>query len=117
MDFILANYDTILIAIVVTISIGYGLLRFLTQPSTKQKEQIKAILLNLVIYAEEQFGSSTGKLKFSYVYSELVIKLPYLRFIPMNVIEQLVNESLEEMRHLLETNKEIARIVHKEGEE
>lgn len=116
MELLLANYKLVLGIIVVLVVVGFGIYKFVTQPSSKQKEQIKALLLNLVIIAEREYSSKTGKIKFSYVYSELITKLPYLKYIPLSVIETLVEESLEEMRHLLETNPKIAQIINKEGE-
>lgn len=116
MELLLANYKLILGVIVALVAVGLGIYKFVTQPSSKQKEIIRTLLLNLVIESEKLFGSKTGKIKFSYVYSELITKLPYLKYIPLSVIETLIEESLEEMRHLLETNPKIAQIVNKEGE-
>lgn len=116
MELILANHKIILGIVAIIVVMAFVIYKFFTQPTSKQKEQIRAVLLNLVTYAEAQFGSSTGKLKFSYVYSELITKLPYLRFIPMSIIEQLIEDVLDEMRHLLATNPKVAKIVNKEGE-
>lgn len=115
MEILLANYKLFLGIILLLIVLGYGVYKFVTQPSSKQKEQIKKVLLFLVTEAERLYGSKTGKLKLSYVYSELIIKLPHLRFIPLSVVEKLIEETLEDMRHLLETNPKVAEIV-KEGE-
>lgn len=114
MEMLFQNYKLILGVIVLLVAIGFATYKFITQPTSKQKEQIKVVLLSMVIYAEKEFSSGTGKLKLSYVYSELVTKLPYLRYVPFYVIESLINETLEEMRHLLETNPKVAQLVNKE---
>lgn len=116
MEMILANYKLILGIIILVIMIGFGVFKFFTQPTTKQKEQIKKVLLILVTEAERMYGSRTGKLKLSYVYSELIIKLPYLKYVPLSTVEMLIEETLEEMRHLLETNPKVAQIVNNEGD-
>lgn len=116
MDLLLENYQLILGLVMIAVMIGFCIYKFFTQPSEKRKNQIRAILLNLVITAEKYYGSSTGKLKFSYVYSELITKLPYLKYIPLSVVEKLIDEALVEMRHLLETNDKVYRIVNGGGD-
>ena len=116
MEFLLANYKLILGIIIVIGLIIYSGFKFLSQPTSKQKERIRTILLNLVIMAEKEFGSKSGKLKFSVVYSELISKLSYLKYVPLSVVESLIEESLTEMRHLLETNPKVAEIVNKDVE-
>lgn len=115
MDFISLNIDLIVIVVILLAIFIFVSYKFLTQPSDKRKYQIKQMLLIMVTEAEKLYGSKTGKLKFSYVYGELITKLPYLRYIPLSVIESLIEESLEEMKHLLESNPRIAEIVNKDN--
>ena len=110
-ELFLANYKLVLGLIVLVIVIGFGVFKFITQPTSKQKEQLRVVLLELVLLAEKVYGSSTGKVKLSFVYSELVVKFPYLRYVPFSVIEKLIDETLEEMRHLLETNPKVAELI------
>lgn len=77
----------------------------------KQKEVIKTVLLQLVIQAEAKFGSKTGKVKFSYVYGELLKHFEWLKYVPLEVVNELIEDSLSTMRHLLETNKNVREIV------
>ena len=111
MDLLIQYYDLILIIIVAICGMVFATYKWLSQPSSKQKEQIRTVLLQLVILAESKFGSKTGKVKFSFVYSELLKQLPYLRYIPLSVIEGLVEESLDTMRKLLESNVQVKKIV------
>ena len=111
MELILANYKLILGLIALVIVIGFSIYKFLTQPTSKQKEQIKKFILILVIEVEATLGSETGKVKLSYVFNEQVAKFPHLRFIAFSTIEMLIEEALDEMRHLLETNPKVAEIV------
>lgn len=111
MEFIVANWDVILIGLFAVVGLGVGGYQFVTKPSANQKEQIKAVLLQLVIVAEAKFGSNTGRVKFSYVYGELVKHISWVKYIPMVYVEQAVEQSLDTMRNLLESNKEIKGIV------
>lgn len=111
MELLFQYYDLILVVFVVVCALGYGVYKFITTPSEKQKEQIRTILLELVIQAETSFGSKTGKLKFSFVYGELLKHFTWLKHVPLTVIEQLIEESLDTMKHLLETNQNVREIV------
>lgn len=110
-EILLTNYKLVLGLIALIIVIGFSFYKFLTQPTAKQKEQIRIVLLELVILAEKIYGSSTGKVKLSYVYSELILLFPYLKYVPFSTVEKLIDEALDEMRHLLETNPKVAEIV------
>lgn len=111
MEFLLTHYDVIIATICIIVSLIYGTYQFLTTPNAKQKEQIKIVLLYLVVRAEIKFGSKTGKLKFSYVYSELVKQFKFLKFVPMILVEQLINESLSYMKSSLESNIEMKKLI------
>ena len=115
MELLFQYYDLILVVFVVLCALGYGVYKFISTPSEKQKEQIRTVLLQLVVQAETAFGSKTGKIKFSFVYGELLKRFVWLKHVPLAVIEQLIEESLDTMRHLLETNQNVREIV--EGDE
>ena len=63
MDLLFQYYDLILAVIVAVCALGYGIYKFVSTPSEKQKEQIRTVLLQLVVQAEKSFGSKTGKIK------------------------------------------------------
>ena len=115
MELFFQYYDLILVVIVAVCALGYGIYKFISTPSEKQKEQIRTVLLQLVVQAEKSFGSRTGKIKFSFVYGELLKHFTWLKYIPLMVIEKLVEDSLDTMQHLLETNQNVREIV--EGDE
>jgi len=115
MDLLFQYYDLILVLIISVSVFGYGIYKFVSTPSESQKEQIRTVLLQLVIQAEKSFGSKTGKIKFSFVYGELLKHFAWLKYIPLMVIEKLVEDSLDTMQHLLETNENVREIV--EGDE
>lgn len=111
MNLLIEHWDLILVLIVASMGVGFMAYKWISQPTSKQKEQIKAVLLQLVVTSEKKFGSKTGKIKFSFVYAELIKLLPYLKFVPLAVIEDLIEESLVTMRKLLESNVELKKIV------
>lgn len=59
-----------------------------------KKDTVKAIVLTLVVKAEQQLGSKTGKLKFNQVYSSLpwVVRLLFSQKQLYNLIEESVKE-------------------------
>lgn len=67
------------------------------------KKQVKEILLILVIQAEKVWGSGTGMIKFSQVYSRLptIITILFTR----NEIELMINEVVEYMKKYLDSNE------------
>lgn len=86
--------------------------KFMSSPTEKQKEMIVTWLLVAVTEAEKQFGSGTGKLKLSKVYGWFIDKFPWLsQKMPIDNFNELVKTALDEMRHLLETNANIALYV------
>lgn len=73
------------------------------------KKQVKEILLVLVIQAEKAWGSGTGAVKFSYVYSRLPVIITVL--FTRNDIEQMINESVEQMKKYIESNSAVRSVI------
>ncbi|MCM3387358.1 phage holin, LLH family [Ureibacillus chungkukjangi] len=119
MEFFLQNWEVIIIIALLLVGIGFYIYKFFTQPSEKRKEQIKVWLLEAVLLAENTWQSKTGKVKFSFVYDKFIERYKWIAiFMPKAVFEQLVDAALEEMRHLLETNPNVAeKVLINEGEE
>lgn len=69
------------------------------------RKQVKQILLVLVIQAEKVWGSGTGAVKFSQVYSQLptIITLLFSK----SEIEIMINETVEYMKSYLESNVKV----------
>lgn len=112
MEFII-NYWYLLIAgIAVLIALVYVGWKFFKMPSNEQLAKIKEWLLYAVTKAEKELGSGTGKLKLRYVYDLFIGKFTWVaKVITFEQFSYLVDEALDEMRDLLETNKAIATLV------
>ena len=106
LEFLNANLGNILfiaviiIAIIVAIKIGYI-------------KQVKQMLLAIVIEAESKYGDKTGKLKFAYVAEQIYKFLPSLArvFISADLIEELINDAVEQMKDYLADNTKANAIV------
>lgn len=90
----------IIVAFIVAIKIGY-------------KKQIKQLLLALVVKAEKEYGSGTGKVKFSAVCEWVYEKLPSLArlFISAKDIENLIEDAVDYMKEYLSENPQANKIV------
>lgn len=90
----------VLVGVIVGIRLGYI-------------KQIKQVLLYLVLEAEKKYGDGTGKLKFSAVSEWTYEKLPSLAriFISADLIEDLIEEAVKEMKKYLEDNKSVKILV------
>ena len=73
------------------------------------RKQVREILLILVIQAEKAWGRGTGAVKFSEVYNKLptIVTLLFTR----NDIEQMINDSVEQMKRYIESNSAVRSIV------
>lgn len=108
-----------LIAAAAIISVAaISVIGFLKTPRSKQIEQVREMLLTWVVEAEKEFGSKTGKLKLSFVYDRLNQVAPAVAaFISFETFSLLVDEALEKMRTMLETNKNLQEYIYgKDGE-
>lgn len=115
MELLLQHYDFILIILVALGGLGIAVYKFITLPTGDKNEKLRIILLDLVIEAEAKFGAQTGKLKFSYVYSVLVERYNWVKYIPLIVINELIEEALVTMRNLLESNEKVK--LHVKGDD
>ena len=103
------------VAAVVIVFVGaawYGIKKFAKMTAAERKKKIIAWLLQAMIYAEQQFGGGTGRLKLSNVYAMFVEAFPvFAKSITFDKFSEYVDEVKPEMDHLLETNDAIAEIV------
>jgi hypothetical protein len=73
---------------------------------------VKEWLLYAVIQAEKDLGSGTGQIKLRYVWDMFLKTFPALAsVVSFEMFSALVDEALEQMRHLLATNKDIEAYV------
>lgn len=96
---------------------------FCLLPNDERLIRVKEWLLYAVTEAEKELGSGTGKLKLRKVYDMFLDKFGDIsRLITFDMFSEMVDGALEEMRKLLETNKDINEYVYgnedvsKEGE-
>ena len=109
--------DNALIALIILLGLcaaGIMICCFLKLSKEKQIEMIKQWLLLAVIEAEKQLGSGTGTVKLRYVYDLFINRFKFMsKIITFEMFSQLVDEVLETMRHLIETNQNIAAYINK----
>lgn len=95
----------------VTLTILY-VKKFSNLPTGQQKEQIKQWLLWAVVMAEKEYKSGTGAIKLRYVYDLFVRAFPVMApLIPFATFSCWVDEVLEQMKHLMETNKSVSDYI------
>lgn len=112
MNFIVENWYLIVTVIVFLAGGVMAVLRWRSLTSAQKYEQVRGWLLQAVLLAEQQFGSGTGKLKLSSVYDKFCERFPWLaKVLPFETFSGYVDDSLDEMRDILEQNATIASIV------
>ena len=115
MDFIVQHADAIIVAIILIAGGVIFFYKFFSLSKEERYAQIKAWLLQAVLFAEKEFGGQTGQLKLSYVYDQFCKTFPWLaKIIPFSMFSKFVDQVLEEMRELLSTNAAIASFVFEE---
>lgn len=77
------------------------------------KEKAKKWLLLACIQAEKELGAKTGALKLRYVYDMFLQAFPLLsKFMTFETFSDMVDETLEEMKRLVNTNMAVYNIVN-----
>ena len=86
--------------------------RFLKLPKEEQIKNVKEWLLLAVTEAEATLGGGTGQLKLRYVYDMFAAKFPWVcKMISFDTFSTWVDEALEEMRNMLESNEAAKALV------
>lgn len=102
----------IFIAVVCLAVVTVAVVKFFKQPSGEQKKKIKEWLLFAVFEAERYLGGGTGQLKLRMVYDWFVTKFPWaVNLITFETFSGWVDEALEKMAQMLETNDNIAALL------
>ena len=102
------EFTLVIIALLIVGYIGYIIY-------TKQTDKVRKWLLYAVTIAEKELKGGTGKLKLEYVYDLFTARYTWLKVVMSRAtFENLVEDALEDMRHLLNTNEAISNLV--EGE-
>ena len=101
------------IAILISV-IGLCLCWFLKLGRERQKEIVSEWLLLAVIKAEKELGDGTGQLKLRFVYDLFIDKFKFISmFISFSQFSELVDQTLDIMRNMIDTNKQIKDYVTK----
>ena len=116
MDFLINNWPVLVGLIAVIVVAAIAVKSYFGLPREEQIARVKEWLLWAVTKAEKELGGGTGQLKLRYVYDMFVTRFPTVsKFITFETFSNMVDQALEKMRHLLETNTQIEAYV-KEGE-
>ena len=117
MKFIVENWFVI-VATAVGGSIGYAIYSFVKMPSDKQLNKVREWLLYAVTKAEKELGAGTGKLKLRYVYDMFVARFEWLaKVITFDMFSMMVDEALEQMRTMLDSNEAVQKLIANEAGE
>ena len=108
MNWIFENWYIVIGLLAVVTIVILALFKFLGLPTKEQLKKIKEWLLWAVSVAESELGSGTGQLKLRYVYDMFIKQFPTTaKFISFEYFSLLVDDALDEMKKMLETNKAI----------
>ena len=118
MKYIVENWFVIVGLIAVLAAGGYAVYVFVKMPSDKQLNKVKEWLLYAVTKAEKKLGAGTGKLKLRYVYDMFVARFEWLaKVITFDMFSMMVDEALEKMRTMLDSNEAVQKLIANEAGE
>lgn len=113
MNFITENWYII---VALAAFLGVGIAHVIRLIRNKQLGKVREWLLWAVTGAEKELGGGTGRLKLRQVYDLFVTRFPWLvRVVSFELFEEMVDDALDEMRGMLETNKAVQALVNGEG--
>lgn len=110
---IVVDYWPVLVAFVcgVVVCLLFAV-KFSKEPTERKITMIKEWLLFAVIQAEKELGGGTGQVKLRYVWDMFIKTFPALApVVSFELFSKLVDEALDQMRHLLETNCDVLYYV------
>lgn len=112
MTIFMENWYLFVAAIAVAVVIGITIGKFLNLPTSEQIDKCKEWLLLAVVNAEKELGGGTGQLKLRSVYDIFIQRFPAVaRAISFDTFSLWVDEALEDMRQMLQDNKEVKKLV------
>lgn len=115
MEFIIENWPIIVAALAAAAVLPAAVVTFAGLPTEAQLAKVKEWLLWAVTEAEKDLGGGTGKLKLRQVYDLFVTRFPWLaKLVSFELFSDMVDEALEQMREMLDTNEAVKAFV--EGE-
>lgn len=112
MEILINNWYVIVALIALLIIAGLAVYTFVGLPTKTQVEKIKKWLLYAVTKAETELGSGTGKIKLHTVYDLFITKFPVTaKLVTFETFSLWVDSALDDMRKMLEDNKNIEALV------
>lgn len=115
------NWTLIITIIGLILAIYRKIKNYLSKSEEEKKEialtQIRQSMLELVVKAEKEYGEKTGKLKRSKVFEEIYSKYPELKSIVSQEdlekeIDDIIKENLDQMKKMLENNKDFEEFIY-----
>lgn len=118
MNWLTENWYIIVMAIAIVVVLASLVFAFFKLPVVTQKQKIKEWLLWAVTECERDLGSGTGVLKLRQAWSWFADSFPWVsKIISFEMFSTWVDETLERMREILETNVAIAEYVSGDSDE
>lgn len=118
MNYIVENWFVLVGLMAVVAAGGYATYVFVKMPSDKQLSKVKEWMLYAVTKAEKELGGGTGQIKLRYVYDMFVARFAWLaKTISFEMFSMMVDEALDKMKTMLESNKTMQDFVSKEAGE
>ena len=100
MNWILNNWYILLAVAAILGAAGIAVYRFLWLPRETQLAKVREWLLWAVTRAEQELGGGTGRLK-----------LRLVRAVSFELFSDMVDDALDEMRKMLESNQAVKTLV------
>lgn len=115
----ITEYWFVLVGLMAVVAAGgYAIYVFVKMPSDKQLSKVKEWMLYAVTKAEKELGGGTGQIKLRYVYDMFVARFTWLaKTISFEMFSMMVDEALDKMKTMLESNKAMQELVSKEAGE
>lgn len=118
MKYIVENWFVIVALMTVAAAGGYTIYVFVKMPSDKQLSKVREWLLYAVTKAEKELGGGTGQIKLRYVYDMFVARFTWFaKAISFEMFSMMVDEALDKMKEMLESNKAMQTLVSGEAGE
>ena len=110
---IVENWLLFVIAAVIVLLTVYAVLKFLKLTPEQKLDRVKMALLYMVIEAEKELKRKTGQAKRSKVWNWIVENFPIISlFITEEKFDSMLEEALEKMRNMLESNSSLYDYVY-----
>lgn len=111
MSWLISNWYLLVVAVAATVVGCLTIYKWAGKPTAEQIANIKEWLLYAVIEAEKQLGGGTGQVKLRQVYDMAIQRFKWLSIVPFATFSGWVDEALEQMKKMLETNAAVKSLV------